>query len=319
MHELARGALETAVKEAFGGLNRSSHSGPVSIRFTPAPPRSPRPLPTYLERQTVRTFTCPTGGHRAVIYDLLTVCPYCGPDTPPRAVFDDNLAGIGKLLEIVEMLPAEHRAEIDAAGGTTALAERALGGAVAATQNLAKQLHARAGMEAAAGSPWQNVERVSKQWVASFGLDPVAGMPAGTVASLRLGFERRHILEHNGGIVDERYFRDSGDTIAIGRRVRFDAAFVRRFMLAASALADALKASSRPDGQDSHADRSRGDQRPSGVDLTDLASRRYLYCPHRRRRVGLLREPRVIPVLMRRARSLTTTRETSAETRGSFP
>ena len=140
MMELAHGAVEDAFATAFGGLSRSNRQGGVTIQYTPGPLRVPRPLPTYIERQTIRTFTCPNGGHRAVIYDLLTVCPYCGPDTPPRAVLDDNLAGMSRVLAVVEELPEEHRREIEAAGGVTSLAERALSGAVAAAQNFAKQL-----------------------------------------------------------------------------------------------------------------------------------------------------------------------------------
>jgi hypothetical protein len=240
--ELARGAAHAAINDAFSGLNRGSRGSGVTIKFTPAPPYQPKPLPTYLERQTIRTFTCPAWGHRAVIYDLLAVCPYCGPDTPPRAVFDDNLAAMGTLLEVVEKLPAEHRAEIEAAGGTTALTERALGGAVAAAQNFSKQLHARAGKAAPSGNPWQNVDRLCKQWQAGFGKDPLSSLSADSIATLRLGFERRHAIEHNGGVADARYVRDSGDSVPVGRRIRFDAAFVRRFMDKVARLADALEA-----------------------------------------------------------------------------
>lgn len=74
-----------------------------------------------------------------MIYDLLAFCPYCGPDkTPPRAVFDDNLAAMRRLLAVVTELPPEAQTDIQAAGGITALAERALGGAMAALQSLAK-------------------------------------------------------------------------------------------------------------------------------------------------------------------------------------
>jgi hypothetical protein len=240
--ELAHGAIQSGINKAFGGMNRSSGGGAVSFRFTPAPPCQPRPLPTYVERQTIRTFICPTGGHRAVIYDLLAVCPYCGPATPPRAILDDNLAAMGKLLDVVEGLPAEHRAEVEAAGGTTVLTERALGGVVSAAQNFAKQLHARAEKSAPDGNPWQNVDRLRKQWQASFSTDPMAGVSGDVVATLRLGFERRHVLEHNGGVADERYVKDSGDKIRLDRRIRFDGAFVRRFMEAVTQLADTLEA-----------------------------------------------------------------------------
>ncbi len=242
MMELAHGAVEDAFATAFGGLSRSNRQGGVTIQYTPGPLRVPRPLPTYIERQTIRTFTCPNGGHRAVIYDLLTVCPYCGPDTPPRAVLDDNLAGMSRVLAVVEELPEEHRREIEAAGGVTSLAERALSGAVAAAQNFAKQLHTQSGKPTTVRNPWQNVTRLQEQWQASFTTSPLAAWSAADVRLLRLGFARRHVLEHNGGVADERYVSESGDTIAIGRRIRVRTPFVREFLAAVVRLADAMEA-----------------------------------------------------------------------------
>jgi hypothetical protein len=241
LHEMAHGAVRAALDDAFSGLGRHS-GGSVSITYKPGPAYIPKPLPTYVEQQTIRTFTCPAGGHRAVIYDLLTVCPYCGPATPPRAVLDDNLAAMARLLDVIEQLPAEHRREVEAVGGVTALSERALGGAVAVLQNFAKQVHARAGKAAVAGNPWQNVDRLRKQWQEDFSADPVAHLSASDLATLRLGFARRHLLEHNNGVADAKYVAESGDTLAAGRRVRFRSPFVRDFIAASVRLADALQA-----------------------------------------------------------------------------
>lgn len=81
--ELARGTVNDTLRDL--GRRGTSRSGAVSIKWNTPPPYNPKPLPRYVEKQTIRTFTCPSGGHRAVIYDLLAFCPYCGPDeTPPR-------------------------------------------------------------------------------------------------------------------------------------------------------------------------------------------------------------------------------------------
>ncbi len=240
--ELAQGAVEDAIDRAFGGVSRSSRSGAVTFSYTPGPPRIPKSLPTYVERQTIRTFTCPSGGHRAVIYDLLAVCPYCGPDTPPRAVLDDNMAAMGRVLAVVEQLPEEHRRDIEAAGGTTALAEGALGGGVAAVQTFAKQFHGQTGKPTTVRNPWQSVSRLQEQWQASFATDPLAALLEAEIKLLRLGFARRHILEHNGGVADEKYVEESGDSIPVGRRIRVQVSFVREFLAAVVRLADALEA-----------------------------------------------------------------------------
>lgn len=58
---------------------------------------------------------------------------------------------------------------------------------------------------------------------------------------VRLGFARRHILEHNGGIADERYLQESGDSVKVGRPVRYGPPFVRDFIDAVRVACDGLE------------------------------------------------------------------------------
>ena len=207
------------------------------------PPRIPESLPSYVEQATIRVFACPRG-HHAVIYDLLAFCPWCGADTPPRAIFDDSLAAQRRLLALIEEQPPEAQADIAARGGVTGQAERALTAAVAASQNLAKQLHAGAGKETAADNPWQNVDRLAKRWRRSFAVDLLDGLSPATIATLRLAFARRHVLEHNGGVIDPEYVRQTGEG-QLGRKVRIRPAFVEEAFAAVEALAERLEATSQ--------------------------------------------------------------------------
>lgn len=77
------------------------------------------------------------------------------------------------------------------------------------------------------GNPWQNVDRMQRHWLTDFGRDPIDGLDAASVQTLRLAFARRHVLEHNGGLVDEAYTRETGEG-AIGRRVRITPRSSRR-------------------------------------------------------------------------------------------
>ena len=77
LRELAQATAHLLLRDTFKGFRSRPVSG-VTLTYKPGPPHRPRPLPTYVERETVRTFTCPAGGHRAVIYDRLVACPYCG-------------------------------------------------------------------------------------------------------------------------------------------------------------------------------------------------------------------------------------------------
>lgn len=117
--ELARGALDQVLRDFARRPPVRNSRGAVTFQWKAAgQPHVPKSLPTYVERQTIRTFACPNGGHRAVIYDLLAFCPYCGAEaTPPRAVFDDNVAAMQRLLAVVTDLPPEAREAVQAAGG----------------------------------------------------------------------------------------------------------------------------------------------------------------------------------------------------------
>jgi hypothetical protein len=68
-----------------------------------------------------------------------------------------------------------------------------------------RSLHVRADKEAPQGYPWQNVDRLKKQWRKSFEVDLLDGLDAPTVKTLRLAVTRRHVFEHNGGVIDDDY------------------------------------------------------------------------------------------------------------------
>lgn len=57
---------------------------------------------------------------------------------------------------------------------------------------------------------------------------------------MRLAFARRHVLERNGGVIDEAYRRETGEG-TIGRRVRITPAFVEDASAAALGLAERLE------------------------------------------------------------------------------
>jgi hypothetical protein len=76
---------------------------------------------------------------------------------------------------------------------------------------------------------------------ADFDHDPLEGLDAATVRTLRVAFSRRHVLEHNGGVIDEPYKRETGEG-SIARRVRITPAFVDQAFAAVIALAGRLEA-----------------------------------------------------------------------------
>jgi hypothetical protein len=77
--ELARGTLDQVLRDFARRPPTRNSQGAITVHWkTPRQPHIPKALPTYVERQTIRTFACPNGGHRAVIYD-------CSPSAPTAA------------------------------------------------------------------------------------------------------------------------------------------------------------------------------------------------------------------------------------------
>ena len=64
----------------------------------------------------------------------------------------------------------------------------------------------------------QEVQEILKHW---FDIDPCAGMREDESRAVALMFHRRHVYEHNGGEVDQKYLDDSGDTtVRLKQRIR---------------------------------------------------------------------------------------------------
>ena len=84
-------------------------------------------------------------------------------------------------------------------------------------RQLAKQLAARVPMRtkrrmALERVLFHNLKPRADELIAWFDINLFEGLKSDDVAFITRMFIRRHVYEHNGGEVDERYIRDSGDT-----------------------------------------------------------------------------------------------------------
>jgi hypothetical protein len=69
-----------------------------------------------------------------------------------------------------------------------------------------------------------------KELIGGFDIDICEGLTDQEIASATRFFQRRHVYEHNGGEVDEKYLRDSGDTsVRLKQTIRETQAGVHEF------------------------------------------------------------------------------------------
>ncbi len=115
LQEFASAAADQILRDFSRQMGAVFKGGHLRWTAQHSPPRVPQALPSYVEQATIRLFACPRG-HHSVIYDLLAFCPWCGADTPPRAVFDDSLTAQRRLLQLIEDQSPEAQADIAARG-----------------------------------------------------------------------------------------------------------------------------------------------------------------------------------------------------------
>ena len=76
-----------------------------------------------------------------------------------------------------------------------------------------------------------NITRISQRYPAPNDIDMLRGVSATDIAFVNLMLHRRHIIEHNASVADERYVRESGDENAeVGLLIREDRDNVHRFI-----------------------------------------------------------------------------------------
>ncbi len=93
-------------------------------------------------------------------------------------------------------------------------------------RNYARQLLSKIPMTSARRTRWENANfaqlaGVSTDLVRDFDIDILSGLDAADANRAKLMFHRRHLFTHRGGIVDQKYLDESGDTsVQLGQLIR---------------------------------------------------------------------------------------------------
>lgn len=163
---------------------------------------SPKPEFYYAEQSQQKKFTCAECGHLNDILGRYGYCSSCGTHN-----------GLGEL-------------ELDINGvreriSTSQLYEACVKDVVSAfdsyMRQIAKQLAARIPMTVARRKEWErklfhNLKPCAEELRAAFDISVLKQIGRDDIDFAALMFHRRHVYEHNGGEVDDKYIRDSGDT-----------------------------------------------------------------------------------------------------------
>jgi uncharacterized Zn finger protein (UPF0148 family) len=211
-------------RQPRGGLIKMSmsYSGPTSEGYV---------LPASARELLEQELQCDECKARFAVLGCAFFCPCCGHNSVERT-FD---AALDKVLANLDALALVRQA-LDAAGlkdqaETTAisLVESSLQDCVTAFQTLCAGLFSRVAPGVTAPpNVFQRIEDGSDLWTREKGIAYSDFLSTAELQRLGVHFQRRHLLAHSLGLVDEKYVRKTGDPVwRVGQRLVISPADVR--------------------------------------------------------------------------------------------
>lgn len=213
--DYAMDMIHKKLDDAFGSLARSTRRNKfVKISYKPGKRLSFKNNPIGQSEEWETDIVCDKCGTRYSVIGSAYFCPCCGYNSAV-SVFDESLDSIEKMLN---SLPEMKKLLTDSYGRDKAetmcrgLLESSLGDIVSAFQKFAECVYKTKSTKTVRVNDFQIVEKGSILFFDATGKGYDKWLTAKEIKRMNLLFQRRHILEHNSGIVDQRYLNQSGDT-----------------------------------------------------------------------------------------------------------
>jgi hypothetical protein len=164
---------------------------------------SEKPPFYYAEESQQKSFTCPACGAFNDIIGRFCYCSACGTRNDLHELETDVLQKL--------------HARANAGGGYESCVADAVGAFDTFVGQYAKELTRRVPLRSARKNRlertrFHDLQAAAAELKAGFDIDILDGLKPDDVAFATLMFHRRHVYEHNGSVVDEKYLKDSGDT-----------------------------------------------------------------------------------------------------------
>ena len=188
--------------------------------------------------------TCESCGTRYSVIGSAYFCPCCGYNSAV-SVFDESLDSIQKMLdslqEMKELLTNTYGRD-KAETMCRSLLENSLGDIVSAFQKYAECIYKSKSTKSVRVNDFQIVEKGSNLFFELTAKGYGEWLTPNELEKMNLFFQRRHIIEHNGGIVDEKYLKQSNDTnYVLGQHIVVHIEDAKELLIIIKKLASGLK------------------------------------------------------------------------------
>lgn len=177
-----------------------------------------QPVRHYSEHDLEEEVLCDNCSLKYTVYGSFGYCPDCNLHNSLQ-ILEKNLRVANKLIDLAKDLDSELQSQ---------LVSDALENGVSAFDGFGREtcqvFSAKANDPAKAkGISFQNLSGALKNVRQLFGIDLTVGLSASEWLSVNTTFQKRHLIAHKMGIVDEAYLRATGDARAIiGRKAKLD-------------------------------------------------------------------------------------------------
>lgn len=184
----------------------------VSMKYKPG---RPTPIRHYREKALETHVECSNCTLKYAIYGVFAFCPDCRQHNSVQ-ILDKNLEMARKMLDLAATIDGEMAER---------LIENALEDCVSSFDGFGREmcrLHATRAVnpDRATKISFQNVEGARENVLMIFGIDLKASLVDEEWNRTIRGSQKRHLLAHKMGVVDEEYVRKASDPQAVvGRRV----------------------------------------------------------------------------------------------------
>lgn len=205
--------LQNGMASAFRGSSRNKH---VKVTFKPAPIRR-QPAPVLLQPEIPTDMVCSSCEGLYEIYGIASHCPFCS--TEDIKIIDANLALIEK--------------ELDTDRGLRLI----YNDVVIAFQNLCS-FYALDDKR----TNFQNINVSEKYFRDNLNVEILENLDSQNLEAMRVVFEKRHVEQHNSGIIDKKYTANLGlDNTSEGQRVTYSKGELQSALKALMAISHNLR------------------------------------------------------------------------------
>lgn len=209
--------------KVFGNLAKSTRRNKfIKITYKPGKRISFINNPIGQSEEWELEITCDNCGTQYSVIGSAYFCPCCGYNSASR-VFDESLDTVEKMLsslpkmrEMFSEMYGKDKADTMCRG----ILESTLGDIVSAFQKFAECRYTELSGQSARVNDFQIVEKGSNLFLQASGFGYSSWLTVSEIKRMNLFFQKRHLLEHNNGLVDQKYIDKSGDhSYGVGQRL----------------------------------------------------------------------------------------------------